>query len=113
MLIFNYSSFKFVQKNTRKYVFDVKFSAEHDVRKNYKNRGKPENRKKVKNLEIAVAKKPPAFKISTTRQKIRFSLYFKKEKWNFAYINTRIIYGDIFEQFLRITLKKASFPGKF
>ena len=96
ILIFSYSSFKFGQKNTQKCVFHVKFFAEHDpgVRKNYKNLGKPEkseNRKKVKNLEIAVAKNPPTYKISTTRQKFRFS----------------------FEQLWRIIFKKASFPGKF
>ena len=63
ILIFSYSSFKFGQKNTQKYVFHVKFSAEHDpgVRKNYKNRGKSENRKKVKNLKINVGKKATNF----------------------------------------------------
>ena len=79
ILILSYYSSKFCQKNIRKYVFDVKFLAEHDpgVRKNYKNRGKPENWKKVKNRKIDVAQKPPTYKMSTRRQKFRFSFYFK------------------------------------
>ena len=65
-LIFSYSCFKFGQKNIQKYIFDVKFFAEHDpgIRKNKKSRGKPENWKKGKNCKIAVAKEPSTFKIS-------------------------------------------------
>ena len=34
-------------------------------------------------------------------------------KKKFPNINTQFIYGDIFQQLLRITLEEASFPGKF
>ena len=70
ILIFSYSSFKFGQKNTQKYFFDVKFPAEHDPgvkKKNKKNRVELENQKKVRNCKITVGGKSSTFKTSTRR----------------------------------------------
>ena len=87
------------------YFFDIKFFVERDPAVGFFIffKEKSENWKK-----IAVAKKPPNLKISITRQKFCFSLYFEWKKK--VYLYTRFIYGDILEQLSR---KKASSPGKF
>ena len=91
---------KMAQKNISTYRTDVKFPAEHDswVRKNLKNRGKPENRKTHVSLEKFIREKPTLIKSPNLAE-----VYFRA-CYRFTLLGIQEVYTHFYHLFISFNL---------